>query len=200
MSLFCALCTIHEAHSVAGHWALWHRGIEQGDVSIGNLMCDPVTKRGVLNDFDLARLRVPNRVPSAADNTGTLPFLVLDLLNEQACEGLVPRLYRHDAESFTWCLIYICICMGEIGDGQISTCRRRLSSWSISMATCYFSKLRLFEDGLLKEFPYHQETRGGTRTRRRAPTSATVDKLFRSVYWLGIPTRCSLHRHRRRGS
>jgi hypothetical protein len=44
-------------------------------------MCDPETKRGVLNDFDLARLGGPNREPSGKDNTGTLPFLALDLLN-----------------------------------------------------------------------------------------------------------------------
>ena len=76
-------------------------------------MYDPMTKRGVLSDFDLAREGGQNRRPSAKDNTGTLPFLALDLLNKRASEGLVPRRYRQDAESFAWCLIYICICVGK---------------------------------------------------------------------------------------
>ena len=40
---------------MAGHWALWEKLIEHGNISIGNLMYDPVTKRGVLSNFDLAR-------------------------------------------------------------------------------------------------------------------------------------------------
>ena len=148
----------HNTLSVAGHWALWHKGIEQGDISIGNLMCDPVTKRGVLNDFDLARLSTPNRQPSATDNTGTLPFLALDLLNERAFKGLVPRLYRHEAESFTWCLIYVCICMWEDSGGRVRTRPGHpLSSWSLNMDSCHSSKADLSDDGLLNEFPRHQD-------------------------------------------
>ena len=145
-------------HSVAGHWALWRSGIEQGDVSIGNLMCDPVTKRGFLNDFDLARLSSPNRGPSTTDNTGTLPFLALDLLSERAFKGQVPRLYRHEAESFTWCLIYICICMWKDSKGQIHTRNPHpLLSWSANMDSCLHSKADLAKDGLLDEFPHHQD-------------------------------------------
>jgi len=139
------------------HWALWEQGIEHGDISIGNLMCDPVTKRGVLNDFDLARLRVPDRKPSSKDHTGTLPFLALDLLNERAFNGQVPRLYRHDAESFNWCLVYVCICMKRDGNGQIGAAYPHpLSSWFTDAGNCYRSKLELRDDGLLEEFPIHQ--------------------------------------------
>jgi len=139
------------------HWALWEKDIEHGDISIGNLMCDPVTKRGVLNDFDLARLRVPDRKPSSKDNTGTLPCLALDLLNEDAFNGQVRRLYRHDAESFTWCLIYICICMKKDGNGQIGTAYPHpLSSWFTNLDSCYRSKANLGRKGLLLQFPLHQ--------------------------------------------
>ena len=156
--LFRVICTSHNAHPVAGHRALWEERIEQGDISIGNLMCDPVTKRGVLNDFDLARLSAPNRKPSTTDNTGTLPFLALDLLNERALKGQVPRLYRHEAESFTWCLIYICICMGKDKKGRIDILPRHpLSSWFTNMDSCRSSKADLSKDGLLDEFPLHQD-------------------------------------------
>ena len=70
-------------------------------------MYDPVTRRGILNDFDLARLQRQDGKPSGKDNTGTMPFMALDLLNPEAFQGMVPRLYRHDAESFAWCLVYI---------------------------------------------------------------------------------------------
>lgn len=72
-----------------------------GEIIQHHLVCDPVTKRGVPSDLDLARLSAPNRVPSATDNTGTLPFLALDLLNERAFKDLVRRLSRHDAESIS---------------------------------------------------------------------------------------------------
>jgi serine/threonine protein kinase len=133
-------------------------GIEHGDISIGNLMYDLDTKRGVLNDFDLARLSAPDRTRSSKDNTGTLPFLALDLLNERALSGGVRRLYRHDAESFTWCLIYICICMSKDGKGKISTLSPHpLSSWFIGLDQCYSSKSRLANDGLLGRFPLHHK-------------------------------------------
>ena len=133
-------------------------------------MCDPVTKRGVLNDYDLARSSAPNRKPSTTDNTGTLPFLALDLLNERAFKGQVPRLYRHEAESFAWCLIYICICMGKDKKGRIDTLPGRpLSSWSANMDSCRRSKADLAKDGLLNKFPHHQAI------------GPLVSKLY--VYW-----------------
>jgi hypothetical protein len=120
-------------------------------------MCDPVTKRGVLNDFDLARLSTPDRKPGAKDNTGTMPFLALDLLNEAAFKGLVQRRYRHDAESFAWCLVYICVCMGKDQNGRIGTFHPHpLSAWFINLDACYRSKISLVENELFKNFPLHQ--------------------------------------------
>ncbi|KAF8344019.1 uncharacterized protein EI90DRAFT_3027933 [Cantharellus anzutake] len=110
------------------HWALWERNICHGD-SARNLMYKPDTKCGVLVDFDLARLGKQKEL-SGKDNTGTMPFMALDLLSEKAIIGSVLRLYRHDSESFAWCLIYICICMDKGDDDEILTISPRLlSSW-----------------------------------------------------------------------
>ena len=144
---------------MTGHWALLEQHIEHGNISIDNLMYDPATKQGVLNDFDLAREGGPNRKPTAKDNTGTMPFLALDLLNEEAFKGLVPRLYRHDAESFAWCLIYICVCMGKDDQGRIRTINPHpLSSWFTHMTSSYASKITLNSRGFLNELPLHRGT------------------------------------------
>ena len=104
-------------------------------------MYDPDTKQGVLNDLDLARVGGPNRKLSAKDNTGTVPFLALDLLDKAAFEGQVPRRYRHDAESFAWCLIYTCVCMGKDGEGRIRTINPHpLSSWFGNVDTSHRAK------------------------------------------------------------
>ena len=145
---------------MAGHWALWNAGIEHGDISVENMMFDPVTKRGVLNDFDLARWSAPNRKPSAEDNTGTLPFLALDLLNDAALEGRVRRLYRHDAESFAWCLIYLYVCMGTDDQGRIKTMKHHpLLSWFESVTASHSSKITLVKNGILNKSPLHQNIR-----------------------------------------
>jgi hypothetical protein len=122
-------------------------------------MCDPVTKRGVLNDFDLARLREQRGKPSEEDNTGTMPFMALDLISEEAFQGMVPHLYRHDAESFAWCLVYICICMGKEDDGQIRTINPHpLSSWFESSSACYQSKAQTRPAVLFKNIPLHKNS------------------------------------------
>lgn len=67
----------------------------------------PNKEHGVLNDFDLARIR-DGRESSATgtERTGTVPFMALDLLTQEGFRGDVPRLYRHDLESFIWVLPY----------------------------------------------------------------------------------------------
>lgn len=143
---------------MTGHWALWEKYIEHGDISIGNLMCDPDTRRGVLNDLDLARMGGPSRKPSAKDNTGTMPFLALDLLNEAAFDGGVQRRYRHDAESFAWCLIYICVCMGRDSEGRIRTVSPHpLLRWFGNVDTSYRAKSQLKE--LDNRLPLHEATK-----------------------------------------
>lgn len=62
--------------------------------------------RGILNDYDLAHLRGQPR-PSGTERTGTMPFMALDLLTNDAWDGKIARLYRHDCESFAWVLLWI---------------------------------------------------------------------------------------------
>ena len=92
------------SNKYTGHWCLWKKGIRHGDISLGNLMWDDRRKVGVLNDFDLARF-ADQKGASGQDNTGTMPYMALDLLSVKGLRGEIPRLYRHEAESFAWSLI-----------------------------------------------------------------------------------------------
>lgn len=96
-----------------GHFHLWKKGIQHGDISLGNLMWDDQRKVGVLNDFDLARL-VDQTQAGGQDNPGTLPFMALDLLSGEG----IPCHYQHEAESFAWILIYLCLTTFEGKDGK----------------------------------------------------------------------------------
>ncbi len=98
-----------------GHYRLWDRGVQHNDISEKNLMYDKLNEnRGILNDFDLAHL-ADRDPPSGLERTGTMPFMALDLLTDEAWEGGVKRLYRHDCESFAWVLLWIC-CRYEKGE------------------------------------------------------------------------------------
>ena len=96
---------------------MWKKGIQHGDISLENMMWDDKRKAGVLNDFDLARF-ADQAGASGQDNTGTLPFMALDLLSEAGLRGEIPRRYRHEAESFAWTLICLCLSTVEGKDGK----------------------------------------------------------------------------------
>ena len=88
---------------------LWKIGIAHGDVSITNLMVIESNgeKRGILNDFDLASVMQPgDRFPGRTgwERTGTIPFMAISLLEFPG--GIVKRWYKHDLESFAWCLLW----------------------------------------------------------------------------------------------
>ena len=94
-----------------GHLHLFKRGLQHGDISDTNLMYNPITGKGVLNDFDLALdVRAPERSVGHA-LTGTLPFLSLDLFHSNGkLDTSVQRKYYHDEESFLWALVWIITC------------------------------------------------------------------------------------------
>ena len=96
---------------------------------------------GVLNDFDLAKFA--NQVgASGKENTGTLPFMALDLLSEKGLRGEIPRLYRHEAESFAWCLICLCVSVAENKEGEnYTTVSDHLRRWFADWVTCSTAKL-----------------------------------------------------------
>ncbi|PPQ66181.1 hypothetical protein CVT24_000158 [Panaeolus cyanescens] len=111
------------------HRALWLSGIYHSDVSLGNIMWDKEFQTGVLNDFDLARL-FGSKGATGHENTGTLPFMAIDLLNPDGMAGLIPRRYRHDAEAFVWVLVYLCLAFTRKGDRVIFKDDNPLADWS----------------------------------------------------------------------
>jgi hypothetical protein len=71
---------------------------------------------GVVNDFDLATW--VDHSTTNNDRTGTIPFMAIDLL-KGGLEGRIPRLYRHDMESFGWILTYISVAKIEYKGSSI---------------------------------------------------------------------------------
>jgi len=78
---------------------------------------------GVLNDYDLSSMK---DVPTGQERTGTMPFMALDLLEDEAIEGQVEHLYQHDAESFIWELTWVCL---RYEDGKLRSNGRLLDEW-----------------------------------------------------------------------
>ena len=107
VGVFCAVLRPSTNKVSSGHYRLWINGIHHGDISLNNLMysVSPAGKaEGVLNDYDLASW---DKFPTTnGDRTGTVPFMALELLRG-GLEQRIPRLYRHDAESFVWVLAYL---------------------------------------------------------------------------------------------
>ena len=104
-------------------------------------MWDDRRKVGILNDFDLAKL-ADQAGATGQDNTGTLPFMALDLLSEEGLCGRIARRYRHDAESFAWCLVCLYLSMVEGADGE--NCTRNphpLPTWFQNCSSSLDSKV-----------------------------------------------------------
>ena len=97
--------------------------MHHGDISLNNLGYDvsPAgTPEGVLNDYDLASW---DKFPTTNnDRTGTIPFMSLEMLN-RGLEERIPRLYRHDAESFVWVLTYATVINVEYGNHSVKISR-----------------------------------------------------------------------------
>jgi len=102
--------------------------VVHGDISVNNFMWDEATQKAILNDFDLAALMEPgSHSPhkTGFERTCTKPFMALQLLEENARKGLIPRRYRHELESFAWCFVWIALCV-QSGEDVISD---SVSSW-----------------------------------------------------------------------
>jgi len=72
--------------SCLGHFKLWQLGFQHGDPSLFNLLINPTTKRGVLNDWDLSYVSSSGSKGHVVggERTSTPPFITLDLLTDQA--------------------------------------------------------------------------------------------------------------------
>ena len=65
----------------------------------------PGSKKGVLNDWDLTLRRNQPR-KFGGEQTGTVPFTALDLLNDAYWKGEIERIYQHDLERLIWVTLY----------------------------------------------------------------------------------------------
>ena len=117
-------------------------------------MWDAERKVGVLNGFDLARC-TSQMGASGTENMGTIPFMALDLLSIEGLRGEIPRLYRHDAESLSWVLIYLCASMVKNEEGE--NCARTsilLRRWFGDWLSCHDAKFafqsQLYDDPNVK--------------------------------------------------
>ena len=99
---------------------------------------------GVLNDWDIA---VDASVPSIHAEqalSGILPFLAIDLLKEEGIGGKVAHLYRHDHESLTWILTWVCYCYtdGNYDPGNPLSLRRTDHQTCITQKTAFLAGLQ----------------------------------------------------------
>ena len=69
-------------------------------------MYHPIRKCGVLTDFDLTVFAWLTRVPGN-DRTGTIPFMALELLDDEYWKGNITRRYHHELEAFIWMLPFV---------------------------------------------------------------------------------------------
>ena len=69
-------------------------------------MYHPIRKCGVLTDFDLTVFAWLTRVPGT-NRTGTIPFMALELLQDQYWKGNITRRYHHELEAFMWMLPFV---------------------------------------------------------------------------------------------
>lgn len=151
-------CSIILLCSNLGHRALWVRGIFHSDISLANILYDKETGKGVLSDFDLARLKELSG-PTGYENTGTLPFMALELLTNEGVQGRVPRRYRHDAEGFAWVLAYLCLAFELSPEGQ--RWRKKINplcEWLTTYNRCYNDKYSLCAQWTKRDKSRRQDT------------------------------------------
>ncbi|KAG0693398.1 hypothetical protein DFH29DRAFT_1084235 [Suillus ampliporus] len=114
------------------HYALWKKGVRHRDVSPSNIMVYKTPDGrfiGVLNDYDLSSTQC---TPRGNERTGTVPFMAISLLTPKAIAGKVEHLYRHDAESLVWVLVWVCV---RYEGGELLSKGRPLDDWLKADAT-----------------------------------------------------------------
>jgi hypothetical protein len=138
-----------------GHSAgTYHEG-----TSAENLTDNLLSKKGILNDFDLVRSADQERQREQA-NMGALPFMALELLSEKGLDGMIPRRYRHEAEAFAWVLIYICVTTRECEGKIVSVAPNPFQCWlSKYWESCLSDKRALLATIGDSRLPIHGHTR-----------------------------------------
>ncbi|KAG1852495.1 hypothetical protein F4604DRAFT_1933644 [Suillus subluteus] len=111
---------------VLSHYTLWKHDVHHRDVSLSNIMVCWLNGRwiGVLNDYDLSPIQCDGL--SGHERIGTVPFMAIDLLKENAISGKTTHLCRHDAESLVCVLVWVCL---RYQEGKLLNSGRRLDTW-----------------------------------------------------------------------
>ena len=89
---------VADSFNWTGHYKLWLSGVHHQDISPFNLMYkwwEDSMIVGVLNDFDLSILHGTN-----TKQTGTMLFMLLDMLSSIIADTHPLHLYWYDVESF----------------------------------------------------------------------------------------------------
>ena len=70
---------------------------------------------GVMNDFRVSTLASSER-KFGNEQTGTVPFMAIELLEKNGQNGTVAHKYRHEVESFIWVFVWVsCQCSTDTG-------------------------------------------------------------------------------------
>lgn len=96
--------------------------------------------KGILIDYDLASW--DERPTTNRDRTGTIPFMALEVVRNGFREQVeqIPRLYRHDSESFIWVLAYITIVSLEYENYSVKISRPpALNPWFAGIGHVHLS-------------------------------------------------------------
>ncbi|KAH9889565.1 hypothetical protein C8Q73DRAFT_737327, partial [Cubamyces lactineus] len=115
------------------HYHNWRNGVQHRAISLDNLMCrgeDGDLFCAVLNDWDLGiDAKDANLTHTGLAVTGTVPFMAIDLLTQEALDGKVAVLYRHDLEAFIWVLVWA-VCCYDNGK-MVYTVPRGIYNWDV---------------------------------------------------------------------
>ena len=147
---------------------------------------------GVLNDYDLSSTQQDG--PSGNERTGTIPFMAIDLLEDEAIEGKVQHLYQHDAESLIWVLAWVCL---RYEDGKLRS-NRPLDEWlKVDAKQCRKEKNDFLNSGRRKvqPSPSHKSNwetgraflRQVCRFYTEDPTCPPDDEVFQTWFKAHVP-------------
>ncbi|KAH7922353.1 hypothetical protein BV22DRAFT_1037582 [Leucogyrophana mollusca] len=139
-------------HIVSCHCELWKGGVYHHDISESNLMYYRNAQGvvvGALNDFDLSSIKQGRQ---GNERIGTMPFMAIELLDQEALGVHITHQYRHDAESLVWVLVWVTL--HYEGGARLPRKDRPLEVWlSLQAAECSEKKAAFMVWGRRKIVP-----------------------------------------------
>ncbi len=125
-------------------------------------MYHPTRRCGVLTDFDSTVFALLKRIPGT-HRTGTIPFMALELLEDEYCKDNITCRYHHELEAFVWMLPIVFL---AYDNGKFDRKAPFVIDWMASdYSTCHRKKLHF-------------------ATVRLAPASTLVKAVFKDYAFL----------------